>query len=571
MPEDPGRSLEERVSALESTVARLEAALARPRGAPFSPGRPPAARGRARKPGRQVPPQLKDVRYWFRILGIGLLLLGTVFIFKYSHDESRTIMALRVAVGVAMGLGLIAIGYRMRHSEPHFGSVLSGGGIAIWYITGFAAFQLFDLVAVLPAFAFMTLVTLFAFALAIRQGVVALSVIGAIGGLGTPWLLYETDRALAGPVAYMCLVLAGTIAVYIRQHWKPLLWGSAAVAGGAFVALGAQYYVEEGLPHERMTLQIGLAVYWALYAIAPAWLEQRAPATIAGPGAKLKTIGDIPMFVTLIAIYGVGMTMATWEPDLRIGGWVGVLGSLAYVAAWRRLDTVPERRPLATAHLLSALILLTAGFAALLDGEILLTTIAAEAAALHALAPRTRGRLLPLWAHLLFFAASFAVLGRLIVENTTGLPVFNAEALTNLWVIVSGTAVSFVMTSQRERLVYRYSAHGLILLWILRELHDLPNGQGVVSAVWGAYAIVLVIAGLKLNSSKLRVIGLATLVVTVLKLVIIDLSEIKTIWRVLLFSIFGVVLLALSHWAARFGDSSSPVPGASARPGGADD
>ena len=66
--------------------------------------------------------------------------------------------------------------------------------------------------------------------------------------------------------------------------------------------------------------------------------------------------------------------------------------------------------------------------------------------------------------------------------------------------------------------------------------------------------IVLVVIGLKLPSTKLRVLGLVTLAVTVLKLVLIDLEDVKAIWRVLLFSGFGAVLLYLSHWSKRYKD-----------------
>jgi len=577
MTDESNRSLNERVTELEETTRRLEAKLDQltqtSTATAFGASQPTTARRATSKSrGPQIPEQLKDVQYWFRILGIGLLLLGTVFIFKYSEDEGRGIMMLRVAIGTAMGLGLVTIGYRLRHSERHFSSVLSGGGIGVWYITGFAAFQIFDLIPALPAFAFMTVVTVFAFLLAVRQNVVALSVIGALGGLGTPWLLYETDRALAGPVAYMCLVLVGAAAVYAKKRWKALLWTSAVAAGGAFIAIGDRYRVHQGATEEQITLQVGMAFYWLMFAIVAVFRELRSGALpqpehdqvdatatqTPTPGLKKPFVdyGDIPMFVTAVPIYAVVMTASIWESNTDIGGWVSLLTSIVYAIAWRRLETMQGFTSLARAHLLAALVLVTMGVTLLLDGDIMLVTLAAEAAVLHALARQVPGRLMTIWAHLLYFMLGLVMLGRL-AEDRVGPPIINGDGLANLWVIVSGAAVSLVLSTSRERFTYRYAAHGLILLWVLRELFELPNGQGIVTVVWGLYALALVIAGLRGGSTKLRVVGLITLLVTVFKLVIVDLSEVKAIWRVLLFSGFGVLLLGLSHWVRRFGKKAS--------------
>jgi uncharacterized membrane protein len=574
MTDEGNVGLQERVTRLEENVRRLEATIKRFSKTPASlpAGTPPYGMTRPGKPvprGARIPEQLKDPRYWFRVLGIGLLLLGTVFIFKYSEDEGRGLMALRISIGMAMGGGLIGIGHRLRHSERHFSSVLYGGGIGVWYITGFAAFQLFALVPALPAFAFMTAVTVFAFMVALRHNVVALSVIAALGGLGTPWLLYETDRALAGPVAYMCLVLAGAMAVYARKGWKHLLWSSAGIAGVTFVAIGAQYYVDEGIKADRLTLQMGVAFYWLLFAMVAVYREVCSPsdvgsahAEVPAPSAKKLLVpgGDIPMFVTLVPIYGVGLAAGIWEPNLNVAGWMGLVAAIVYAAAWHRLERLRGRTALSQAHLLASIVLVTMSVTCLLDGEVLIATLATEAAALHVLAQRMPARLMPTWAHIVYALIGLSVLGRVMVDHHDGLPIINSHALANLWVIVSGAAASFVLKTPNERFTYRYAAHGLILLWVLRELHDLPNGQGIVTIVWGVYAIALVVAGLRVESAKLRSVGLITLFAVVLKLVAVDLSELKAIWRVLLFSGFGAVLLGLSHWVQRFGKSEPQPP-----------
>ncbi len=61
------------------------------------------------------------------------------------------------------------------------------------------------------------MVTLLAFSLAVWRGRVALSLVGAVGGLGTSFLLYTGSGTLGGLLLYTCVVLAGTGAIYFYK------------------------------------------------------------------------------------------------------------------------------------------------------------------------------------------------------------------------------------------------------------------------------------------------------------------------------------------------------------------
>ncbi|NIS09515.1 MAG: DUF2339 domain-containing protein, partial [Candidatus Dadabacteria bacterium] len=75
-------------------------------------------------------------------IGIGLLLLGIVFLFKFSIDKGWITPAIRVVFGLALGTGLLLTGFRTYGNRRHFSLVLLGGAIATFYICGFAAFNL---------------------------------------------------------------------------------------------------------------------------------------------------------------------------------------------------------------------------------------------------------------------------------------------------------------------------------------------------------------------------------------------------------------------------------------------
>ena len=92
------------------------------------------------------------------------------------------------------------------------------------------------------------------------------------------------------------------------------------------------------------------------------------------------------------------------------------------------------------------------------------------------------------------------------------------------------------------------AAHITLLLWFLREMSPLTNGQGLVSISWGIYTVVLFVIGLRQDIKVVTKTAMATLLVLIGKLFLVDLANLETLWRILLFLGFGGVLLLLSYF-----------------------
>jgi uncharacterized membrane protein len=73
------------------------------------------------------------------------------------------------------------------------------------------------------------------------------------------------------------------------------------------------------------------------------------------------------------------------------------------------------------------------------------------------------------------------------------------------------------------------------------------DGQAWISLVWGAYAILLIVLGLMRFGKQVRLAGLLTILVVVIKLFLVDLAQLQAIWRILLFMGFGSVLLLVGY------------------------
>lgn len=503
---------------------------------------------------------LRSGEWWLNKLGIGLLLFGVAFLFVYSVERGWIGPWARVGFGALIGAALLAVGLRVYERRPAFSQVLLGGGVGAFYITGFAAFQLYSLLPYPVAFGCMVVVTLLAFSLSLRQDGVPLSLIGALGGLGTPFLLYTDSGSLGGLLLYTCLILAGMGAVYFRKGWVPLL--AVSFVGGWMVLLvgyaDAFFSFTGPSPGDRRVLQAGVAFAWLLF-----WLVPVAREILNGrDGRRVST----HLFVVSTPLVSFGFTAAVWELAAFDLGWIA-LGMVALYAlaalVLRRLEGSFE--DLSYTHALVALLFLTLAAILMLRGDALLVALAAEAAVLHYIALRFSDKLVSAGAHLLFFAAAAWLAVRLVagMPEPSGVAepaVFNTRAVVDLLVIGLAFAVSLVVMPRSLSIVYRVAAHAAVLAWLWRELSPLQGGEAYVTVAWGVYAVGLLVAGLRLDRIAPVRGGMATLFLVAGKLFLVDLAEVEALWRVLLFVGFGVLFLSLSYylqalWRPRHGSA----------------
>jgi uncharacterized membrane protein len=84
--------------------------------------------------------------------------------------------------------------------------------------------------------------------------------------------------------------------------------------------------------------------------------------------------------------------------------------------------------------------------------------------------------------------------------------------------------------------------------------------QYTYSAVWLAFGVALLAAGITLRSLPLRVASAAVIVLTVLKVFLIDMSDLTGIYRALSFLGLGAVLIGIGWFYQRLLFPRSPIP-----------
>jgi hypothetical protein len=435
----------------------------------------------------ELPEHMKKIEFWLNKIGIALVLFAVAFLFKYSIDKGWLTPWVRVLSGLTLGVVLIVLGYRTYGKRRHFSLVFLGGGIATFYITAFAAFQRLAIVSHPVAFGFMVLVTLFALALSLKQDDAVLSLLGTVGGFGTPFMLYTGSGDIPALMLYTCLLIAATGAIYFLKGWRSLMWVSV-VSGWAviLISLGkGMDFGHEAVPGDRA------AIYSAtVFALLAFWVVPSARETVRTlnparwkdppPGKVMMEIvpevrdmlrGQAYWLAVTTPLIALAISHSVWpSPSDTFWGWITMLGAAVYFGGAYILHSLKKVGNLAYTHVLVGTLLFTIGLCFLLEGDNLFFSIAAEATVLHLIAHRTDNRGIGIGAHLLFGILAVVLVVRLVMPQTGTRAVFNSLALADLWGIGCAFGLSYLFRSDLAKRAYFLLAYFALAAWFYREL-----------------------------------------------------------------------------------------------------
>lgn len=196
-------------------------------------------------------------------VGALALFLAVGFFLKYAFDNDWLNETARVILGGAAGLLLIAGGHRFNRRElPVFAQGLTGAGVAILYLSIYAAFDFYHLVPQPVAFVLMALVTAAALLLSLYYDARAIALLGWTGGFLTPLLLVTTDLNTLGLFVYLTLIDAGLIAILVRRRrWRLI----ELLAIAATYAIYLTWSFRANLPDGLGSALVFLTLWWAMF------------------------------------------------------------------------------------------------------------------------------------------------------------------------------------------------------------------------------------------------------------------------------------------------------------------
>jgi uncharacterized membrane protein len=160
---------------------------------------------------------------WLNWVGIVMLVVGIGLFLKYAYDNAWIGPKGRLAIGTLLGIIAIGLGERFRRRDwSILFQVLTGGGLAIFYLCVFFSFQVYRLADQTISMILAILVTALAVVMAVSYDAVSIAILAVIGGFLSPVLLSTGTNhpyALFIYIAILDMVAMG--AAYFRR-WRAL-------------------------------------------------------------------------------------------------------------------------------------------------------------------------------------------------------------------------------------------------------------------------------------------------------------------------------------------------------------
>ena len=386
------------------------------------------------------------------LVGVGLLLR------EVHRGIIELTIEVRLVAAAVFGLVLLAIGWRQRRRRPVYGLSLQGGGIAVLYVTTYAAFAVYDVLPAVPAASAVVVVTLGAGVLSVVQDSRPLAVLGIIGGFLAPVLTYSQPEDHVLVFSFFLVLNAAILGVAWFKVWPELnLLGFGFTFGLTAFWLANRYEQDEWV-----STQPFIALFVLMYVALPALFAVREAPVLKGAfdGSRAP---DIPFehevwtapLVFGTPFIGLGLqqlAIGHTEYGLAItaAGLAAVQGALAL--ATRRLGV--DRRPLAEAYAALAVAFSAIAVPLALDSYFTSTVWAVQGLMLMWLGCR-RGRLLALsGGALLQVLAAFSFAGHLedsLPYPTDTAPIANQHFLGALLLAVAGLVSGWLLNRRPQR------------------------------------------------------------------------------------------------------------------------
>ncbi|MDR1888447.1 MAG: DUF2339 domain-containing protein [Zoogloeaceae bacterium] len=183
-------------------------------------------------------------------VGVALLFIGLAFLLRYASEQFSLPVEYRY-IGVALtALILLFLGWRLRQKRPAYGLILQGAGVAVFYLTVFAAFRLHELLPSEIAFALLVLIMACSVVLAVTQDALGLASVAVLGGFAAPILISTGSNDHVALFSYFALLSAGIALVAWFKAWRVLnLIGFVSTFG-----IGIAWGLRSGLDANGMPL-----------------------------------------------------------------------------------------------------------------------------------------------------------------------------------------------------------------------------------------------------------------------------------------------------------------------------
>ena len=463
-------------------------------------------------------------KQWMTWVGAVVLFLAAGLFVKYAFDHKWLGPWARVILGVVAGIAVVAAGERfIRRRMRALGQGLIGTGLAILYVSLYAASGLYDLLPHSATFALMVLVTTGGMVLAVAHDAIAVSFLAVLGGLLTPVLLRTGQDARDALFSYLLLLDVGVLGVAFFKRWRAL--DVLAFIGTVALFTGWHIQFHDAPTYSMVPTLLWLAAFYVVFLVQPFVYHLRLATPIVGERFFLAVSNAMGMFAGAYTVL-----LPTHKHTL---GFITIGMSVSYLI----LGTLTRKRIKSDERAVFGFIalsvaLLTIAVPIHLDFHGVTIAWAVKAPLLLYLAykydyfPVRAGCLIPL-----ALAAGRIFTTHWPLHSEAFTPLFNKHFGTAIFVTLAGGAYTLIHHLQRKNSsptdrvlkVWTGIASAFLALIVTHievwQWLDLSGRGHLVhwasALVWTAGSVGFLAAGIKLRSVHLRFSGFVALAVAV--------------------------------------------------------
>ncbi|WP_447594637.1 DUF2339 domain-containing protein [Aquipseudomonas campi] len=442
-------------------------------------------------------------------VGVVLLFLGLAFLLRYA-TEGMVISTEARYVGVAASaIALLGLGWWLRLRNPNYGLILQGTGIAVLYLTVFAAMRLHPLLDPKLALGLLVFVTLFSAILAVMQNALGLAVAAALGGFAAPILTSTGSGNHVALFSYFILLNSGIFAIAWFKAWRLLNLVGFLGTFGIGLAWGMRSYTPELL----WSTEPFLILFFLMYVAIGLLFARR----------KLREASEAPQERDALLRWSAGKTdyvdgtVLFGPPLIGFGLQYAVVQHIEFAAAFSALGlglfylllarVLNGRAPGRALLLVETCLALGVVFGTLaiplgLDARWTSAAWAVEGAGIFWLGLRQGRPLARAFALLLQFGAALAFLGQLDAGDGTvlqgsplGALMLGVALLFSFWQLRE--AADTASKAWERKLLPALATAGLAFLYLIAPLLFASEGTAIC---WAAAGLATLFAGLRLQS-----------------------------------------------------------------------
>lgn len=218
---------------------------------------------------------------WINRIAVVTLLLGAAFLFKYGVDNDWFGPGVRIALGFAAAILSLLAGDRVwRRGQTVFAQGVIGLGIALLYLSIYAASVLYQLLPQSLAFVAMGGVTGGAVGLAVLYNSQAIAVLALIGGYLTPPALSSREDHAWILFGYIFLLNLAAILLARMRRWSAL----EPISAAATIILYAGWFSQWFGDTNRLVATVFAFAFYAQFSfatMAELWAVFQLTASIA--------------------------------------------------------------------------------------------------------------------------------------------------------------------------------------------------------------------------------------------------------------------------------------------------